>query len=143
MNFNTHLKNFIFRVGSGIANRAKIIAPIDTGNLKKDIQVFDDNINNFEVEIGNTKLAPYAKFVHEGTKPHVIKVKKMKALANKKTGQIFGKKVNHPGIKANPYLLNAADDFLGSLEFEKAKDRLAKDVENEVLKDIKASLKVK
>lgn len=143
MNFDTHLKRFIFRIGSSIANRAKTIAPIDTGNLKKDIQVFDDNINNFEVEIGNTKLAPYAKFVHEGTKSHIIKAKKMKALANKKTGQIFGKKVNHPGTKANPYLLNAADDFLGSLEFEKAKNRLAKNIGSEVLKGIKASLKVR
>lgn len=60
--------------------------------------------------IGNTSTEPYAKFVHFGTKPYVIKVKKAKALANK-SGKVFGKKVNHPGIKANPYLKKATDDL--------------------------------
>ena len=78
--------------------------------------------------MGNTKLAPYAKFVYFGTRPHVIKPKKMKALANKKSGQIFGKSVNHPGTKANPY-------------FEKAKEQLASDVSEEVVKDIKIMFK--
>ena len=100
MNFKRHLKNFLFRIGSGIVLKAKYIAPIKTGNLKKDIQVFDDRIEGLEIEVGNTKLAPYAKFVHDGTAPHVIKPKKMKALANVKTGQMFGKKVNHPGTKS-------------------------------------------
>ena len=124
MNFNSAL----FRVGSGVRYRAKQVAPYKTGNLKKDIQVFDEKIDSFSISVGNTKLAPYAKFVYFGTRPHVIKPKKMKALANKKSGQIFGKSVNHPGTKANPY-------------FEKAKEQLASDVSEEVVKDIKIMFK--
>ncbi len=48
--------------------------------------------------------AGYAIFVHEGTGPHVIKVVKKQVLANKKTGQVFGKVVNHPGTKPNKFL---------------------------------------
>ena len=128
MNFNSALKRFLFRIGSGVRYRAKQVAPYKTGNLKKDIQVFDERIDSFSINVGNTKLAPYAKFVYFGTRPHVIKPKKMKALANKKSGQIFGKSVNHPGTKANPY-------------FEKAKEQLASDVSEEVVKDIKIMFK--
>lgn len=124
MNFNSAL----FRVGSGVRYRAKQVAPYKTGNLKKDIQVFDERIDSFSISVGNTKLVPYTKFVYFGTRLHVIKPKKMKALANKKSGQIFGKSVNHPGTKANPY-------------FEKAKEQLASDVSEEVVRDIKIMFK--
>ena len=51
MNFKSHLKNFLFRIGQGIVLKAKYIAPVKTGNLKKDIQVFDDRIENLEIEV--------------------------------------------------------------------------------------------
>lgn len=43
MNFNSAL----FRIGSGVRYRAKQVAPYKTGNLKKDIQVFDERIDSF------------------------------------------------------------------------------------------------
>ncbi|MBI2030125.1 hypothetical protein HYT05_00720 [Candidatus Kaiserbacteria bacterium] len=48
--------------------------------------------------------ARYALFVHEGTSPHVITVVRKRVLANKKTGQIFGRRVMHPGSKPNRFL---------------------------------------
>lgn len=48
--------------------------------------------------------ARYAIFVHEGTKPHEIRVVNARVLANKRTGQIFGTYVKHPGTKANKFL---------------------------------------
>lgn len=48
--------------------------------------------------------ARYAIFVHEGTRPHEIHVVAKQVLANKKTGQIFGTHVKHPGTKANKFL---------------------------------------
>ena len=72
MNFNSALKRFLFRIGSGVRYRAKQVAPYKTGNLKKDIQVFDERIDSFSISVGNTKLASYAKFVYFGTKPHGI-----------------------------------------------------------------------
>ena len=99
-----HIEAFLFKVGGEIVRDAKDIAPYATGNLQSDIQVWDDNISNLEVELGNSRLAPYAWYVHEGTDPYVIRPKNAKAL---KTPYGPRKKVNHPGIKANPYLENA------------------------------------
>lgn len=48
--------------------------------------------------------AGYAIYVHQGTAPHVIMVKTKKVLANVKTGQVFGKQVNHPGTAPNPFI---------------------------------------
>lgn len=48
--------------------------------------------------------ARYAIFVHEGTGPHLIRVVKKRVLANKKTGQIFGTVVHHPGTQPNRFL---------------------------------------
>lgn len=149
MNFNSAFKRFLFRIGSGVRYRAHKIAPVgpgndegyDGGNLKKDIQVFDDKIDSFSISVGNTNLVPYAKFVYFGTRPHIIKPKKMKALANKKSGQIFGKSVNHPGTKANPYIEKAFSEYISSASFVKAKEQLAKDMSEEVVRDIKIMFK--
>lgn len=135
---NTIYKKFLFRVASEIVNNAKEIAPYKTGNLKKDIKVI--SYSHKKAVIGNTKLAPYAKFVHFGTKPHMIKVKKARALANK-NGKIFGKKVNHPGTKANPYLENAANRYINSSGFTRAKSALANEVKNRLINDIKKAVK--
>lgn len=131
-------EKFLFRVGSETANEAKTIAPYKTGNLKKDIQII--SVNDKSVTIGNTKLAPYAKFVYFGTKPHMIKVKKARALANK-NGKVFGKKVNHPGTKANSYLKNALDSYIKGGGFTRAKSALANEVKSMVLNDIKKAFK--
>jgi HK97 gp10 family phage protein len=48
--------------------------------------------------------ASYAKFVHDGTSPHTIEVKSRRVLANTDTGEIFGRRVQHPGTKAQPFL---------------------------------------
>ncbi|WP_298036082.1 HK97 gp10 family phage protein [uncultured Campylobacter sp.] len=145
MNFNSALKRFLFRIGSGVRYRAHKIAPVgpgndegyNGGNLKKDIKVFDDRSNDLSIGVGNSALVSYAKFVYFGTRPHVIKPKKMKALANKKSGQIFGKSVNHPGTKANPYLEKAFSEYVASASFVKAKEQLASDMSEEVVRDIK------
>ena len=53
--------------------------------------------------------AGYAIYVHEGTAPHVITVKTKRVLANTKTGQIFGRSVNHPGTKPNRFIPRIID----------------------------------
>jgi hypothetical protein len=40
------------------------------------------------------------RFVEFGTHPHIIEAKKRKVLANRATGQFFGKRVRHPGNRA-------------------------------------------
>jgi len=51
--------------------------------------------------------AKYSAYVDQGTKPHIIRVKNAKVLANRRTGQIFGKVVRHPGTKATNYFSNS------------------------------------
>jgi|LSQX01.1.fsa_nt_gb hypothetical protein len=58
----------------------------------------------------------YAPHIEFGTRPHVIQVRRAKVLAGyllkpgaKKYGWMyFGKKVNHPGTKANPFFYPVA-----------------------------------
>lgn len=46
----------------------------------------------------------YALPVEFGTKPHVIESKGDYPLRNPLTGQVFGRRVQHPGTPAQPYL---------------------------------------
>ena len=62
-------------------------------------------------EIGHRlQRAPYAAFVHWGTRPHVIEPRKKKALRWVGGGGFrFAKSVNHPGYKGDPWLVKAAE----------------------------------
>jgi hypothetical protein len=55
----------------------------------------------------------YALDVEFGTKPHEIRSHGDWPLRNRKTGQVFGRVVHHPGTRAQPYLRPALDDMRG------------------------------
>ena len=121
-----HIIKFLKRAGDEVVDIAKDIAPYKTGNLKKDIQVFDDHIDQLEVSIGNSLLAQYAPFVHFGTKPHKI---------TNAWGR--GITVNHPGQKAQPYLDDALDRYLTSGGIERNLDDLGEHISEDLWKSIK------
>lgn len=54
---------------------------------------------------------PYPLFVELGTAPHVIESHGDYPLANRRTGQVFGRRVNHPGTDAQPHLRPCVDDM--------------------------------
>lgn len=55
------------------------------------------------------RVAPYAPFVHWGTRPHVIRAKDKKALRWAAGGKFFfAKEVRHPGYKGDAWLTRAA-----------------------------------
>jgi len=59
----------------------------------------------------------YGVFVHEGTRPHIIKPKKKKSLRwSPPGGDVFAKEVHHPGYKGDPYLYNAAQETFNRLD---------------------------
>lgn len=61
--------------------------------------------------------APHALFVIFGTRPHVIRPNKRKALRwVGPQGFVFAKSVNHPGYAGDDYLLQARDDAFGQLQ---------------------------
>lgn len=82
--------------------------PFKTGFL---LQSFGGSINGLTAIWGpdHAHETTYSRFVEFGTAPHVIEAKNKKVLANKATGQIFGKRVNHPGTKPNPYMERIVD----------------------------------
>lgn len=57
----------------------------------------------------DARVAPHAVFVHWGTRPHVIRPRRKKALRwPGGDAFMFAKKVNHPGYKGDPWLVRAA-----------------------------------
>jgi hypothetical protein len=59
--------------------------------------------------------APYGLFMEVGTKPHGIDSHGSWPLRNRRTGQVFGRHVNHPGTAPRPYLRPALDQVLFGL----------------------------
>ena len=57
---------------------------------------------------------PYALIVELGSRAHVIESKGPYPLRNRATGQVFGRRVLHPGTPAQPYLRPALDDLRGA-----------------------------
>lgn len=111
-----------------IEGDAKKLAPVNKqsggGNLRQSINSHMTGIASGLVEVG----VNYAAAVHEGTRPHIIRISTKRVLANKRTGQIFGKVVHHPGTKANPFLKNAVEQNQSFIdeEFWKAVDKTLK-----------------
>ncbi len=142
MKTKTPEQKFLFRVASEVKRKAKLLAPYDTRNLRRDIQVFDDNINRGEVEIGNTLLAPYAPYVHEGTGIYGKHKRRIAPKHKKALKTPYGLKKSVAGQKGQPYLLNAANEVLTPLNIDKMADSLADDVGEEIAKDFKVGFNV-
>ena len=53
---------------------------------------------------------PYGLGVEVGTAAHIIRSHGPYPLRNRRTGQVFGREVHHPGTNAQPYLRPAMDD---------------------------------
>lgn len=63
---------------------------------------------NFRGSIRNA--TPYARFIEEGTRAHVIKPRKAKMLrwySHRHGGWVSSKGVNHPGTKPRPFFAHA------------------------------------
>lgn len=115
------LRRQLLQIGQAMAKRALAATAVDaerfiereaaqhnrTGALVRSIYKRRDGA---AWEIGHDpRVAPYALFVHWGTRPHVIRAKHKKALRWPAGGAFrFAKGVKHPGAKADPWLVRAA-----------------------------------
>lgn len=54
--------------------------------------------------------ASYSAYVDQGTRPHTINVINKKVLANRRTGQIFGRVVKHPGTRKQPFFTDTVEN---------------------------------
>lgn len=89
--------------------RAKHRFVSKTGNAERNIPTrFPDRMTG-EVYL-DTGNAPELRFIHEGTKPHLILPKGKKRLrwATPGGGWAFARRVHHPGTKPDPFLYEAA-----------------------------------
>lgn len=123
--FKSGLQDYLTRLTEGvytevrqaaqeIRNEAMQRTPVNTGALRSAWQVREQkNIVGGVVEVMNE--TEYASAVEYGTRPHTIKAMNKKVLANKRTGQVFGPVVNHPGTKARPMIRPAVSSVLPKL----------------------------
>ena len=93
----------VVKLGYDIRNEAIQATPVNTGVLRAGWKVRQERTSKGGwVEVSNT--VPYASAIEYGTQPHLIVAKNKKVLANKRTGQFFGKTVHHPGTRPYPML---------------------------------------
>lgn len=102
------------QIGAAVLKNIDSRTPYKTGQLVRG--------NSFEV-MGNDAVAfsndvYYASYVHNGTKPHVIRPKNSPILVFEINGQtiITSKPVNHPGTKAQPFITQGIDDSIPMIE---------------------------
>jgi len=102
---DTAVRKSILRIESAAKREAPVNKQSGGGNLRQSIRSQMTGIASGKVEVG----VDYGVYVEEGTRPHIITVKNAKVLANKYTGQMFGRTVKHPGTKANPFFQRGID----------------------------------
>lgn len=93
-----------------VANQARQDVPVKTGHLGRSVREGAIRfVGPLTVEGSVEATASYAAAVHEGARPHVIRPRTAKALRFEVGGRtVFAKMVRHPGMKARPFLRNAA-----------------------------------
>lgn len=88
-----------------VVNRAKVLAPVDTGRLRSSIRVERRSFLGLRVRYTIGSDLNYAAMVHDGTRPHTIRPKRAQALRFRVGGRIvYARVVHHPGTRARPFL---------------------------------------
>lgn len=92
----------IDELGTEVANDYASHVGVDTGQLRASISSIPvPHPDGPAVSVGSRGVR-HAR-VHEfGSSPHVIRSKGPWPLRNRRTGQVFGRVVNHPGTAPNP-----------------------------------------
>ncbi|MDO5730783.1 hypothetical protein [Corynebacterium sphenisci] len=99
-------------------NQGRLRAPVDTGFLRSTHQATGIHVTGLRVTAEVEATADYAAGVHEGTRPHIIRPRRARALAwQGPSGLVVARSVRHPGSRPRPWLLNAARAGAGRLGF--------------------------
>jgi len=85
-----------------------------TGALARSLRLRSDGDGGWVIG-HDQQHAPYAPFVHWGTRPHDIRPRTKKVLRwpsgqGGQTGFVFARFVRHPGYAGDPWLVAAADE---------------------------------
>lgn len=92
-------------------NRSAVLCPVNSGRLRASGRM------EFRIAArGPTGVVEYpvnyAAAVHDGSKPHIIRARKKKALAFEYKGsKVVVRSVRHPGTEGRPFLRMAAEEI--------------------------------
>lgn len=101
-----------------VVNRAKVLAPVDTGRLRSSIRVERRSFLGFRSRWTIGSDVEYAPMVNDGTRPHLIRPKNAKVLRFRAGGQVvYAKVVRHPGTRARPFLDRALREVAAARGF--------------------------
>ena len=102
-----------------VMNRAKVLAPVDTGRLRASIRIEARRTLTLRSVFTIGSDVEYAQMVHDGTRPHIIRPKRAQALRFRIGGRIvYAKVVHHPGTKARPFLDRAMREIAGGKGYD-------------------------
>lgn len=102
---------FMRDVALAMVEEQKRLAPVKTGNLRRSINVGRISARSAE----SIARANYAAYVEYGTRPHEIRPRNARVLSWKKGGQrIFARRVQHPGTRAQPFMIPGAQKAVNS-----------------------------
>lgn len=110
----------VSRLTRAVVASAKMKAPVKTGLLRNSITApATPTVSGMSVKSTVVATAPYAGFVHDGTRPHVIRPRNASVLRfPTRSGIVFAAHVNHPGTKARPFLRNAIEEQAPRMGFQ-------------------------
>lgn len=104
--YGTAIEKTAFKIEGEAKRKAPVNKQSGGGNLRQSIS---SRMTGKASAIVESK-ASYSAYVDQGTRPHIIRARNAKVLANLRTGRIFGKIVHHPGTKAQPYFSDAVSE---------------------------------
>ena len=102
-----------------VVNRAKVLAPVDTGRLRASIRIESRRTLTLRSVYTVGSDVDYAQMVHDGTKAHAIRARNKKALRFRMGGRwVVVSAVWHPGTKPRPFLDQAVRDVAGGKGYD-------------------------
>jgi HK97 gp10 family phage protein len=102
----------VFTVESNVKREAPVNKGSGGGNLRQSVKGRMTGVASGVVRVE----ASYGVFVEEGTRPHMIRVRTKRVLADISTKQIFGTVVRHPGTRANRFFTRGVDRSRPAIE---------------------------
>ena len=101
-------------------NRAKVLAPVDTGRLRASIRIESRRTLTLRSVYTVGSDVEYAQMVHDGTRQHRIYPRRAKALRFRIGGRLVYVRtfVRHPGTKARPFLDRAVREIAGGKGYD-------------------------
>lgn len=87
-------------------NRARVLAPVDTGRLRSSIRVEARRTITLRSVYTIGSDVYYAAYVNDGTRPHIIRPRRPGGVLRFQAGgrTVYARVVHHPGTRARPFL---------------------------------------